>query len=75
MKKVFERIKGTIEVAGVDLGKFIEGNSSAGSRVRAHMQDIKKAAQDLRVMVQDIKNKVKEKKTKIVKKPVVKKKK
>ena len=40
-----------------DVTKVIEGNNSAGTRVRKAMQAVKKMAQDIRVEVQDQKNK------------------
>jgi deoxyadenosine/deoxycytidine kinase len=44
-----------------DFLKFYEkGNKSAGTRVRKHMNDLKRKAQDIRKEVQDIKAKAKE---------------
>ena len=39
-----------------DVTKFVEGNKSAGTRVRKAMQTIKTLAQEIRVEVQDQKN-------------------
>ena len=39
----------------IDVEKFCEGNSSAGTRVRKSMQNIKGLAQAVRVAVQDLK--------------------
>ena len=39
-----------------DVTKFVEGNKSAGTRVRKAMQLIKALAQEIRVEVQDQKN-------------------
>ncbi len=39
-----------------EMDKFINGNKSAGTRVRKHMQTIKSAAQNVRTEVQAIKN-------------------
>ena len=39
-----------------DVTKFVDGNSSAGTRVRKAMQTIKGLAQEIRVEVQDQKN-------------------
>ena len=39
-----------------DVTKFVEGNSSAGTRVRKAMQAVKSLAQDVRLEVQDQKN-------------------
>ena len=41
-----------------DAEKFVEGNNSAGTRVRKYMQQIKNMAQDVRVEVQRQKNTV-----------------
>ena len=41
-----------------DVEKFVEGNNSAGTRVRKYMQQIKNLAQDVRVEVQNQKNSV-----------------
>jgi hypothetical protein len=38
--------------------KFVEGNNSAGTRVRKYMQSIKKLAQEVRVEIQDQKHAV-----------------
>ena len=38
--------------------KFVEGNNSAGTRVRKYMQNIKSLAQDVRREVQNQKNSV-----------------
>ena len=40
-----------------DVTKFVEGNKSAGTRVRKAMQAVKSLAQDIRVEVQEQKNK------------------
>jgi hypothetical protein len=53
----FEQIKALLEGVQGDVEKFYsKGNSSAGTRVRQAMQELKKLAQDLRVDVQDKKN-------------------
>ena len=44
--------------AAVDSEKFVEGNNSAGTRVRKCMQNIKNLAQDVRKEVQNQKNSV-----------------
>tara|TARA_Y100001938_G_C8044580_1_gene408115 strand:+ start:272 stop:466 length:195 start_codon:yes stop_codon:yes gene_type:complete len=41
-----------------DAEKFVEGNNSAGTRVRKFMQNIKSLAQQARVEVQNQKNSV-----------------
>ena len=40
-----------------DVTKFVDGNNSAGTRVRKAMQAVKQLAQEVRVEVQDQKNK------------------
>ena len=53
----FEQIKALLEGVQGDVEKFYsKGNSSAGTRVRQAMQELKKLAQDLRLDVQDKKN-------------------
>ena len=42
----------------VDAEKFVEGNNSAGTRVRKTMQTVKNLAQQVRVEVQNQKNAV-----------------
>lgn len=42
----------------VEAEKFVEGNNSAGTRLRKAMQQIKNMAQDVRVEVQRQKNSV-----------------
>ena len=44
--------------AASDSEKFVEGNNSAGTRVRKSMQTIKNLAQEIRVEVQNQKNSV-----------------
>ena len=46
------------ETCEVDAEKFVEGNNSAGVRLRKAMQQIKNMAQDVRVEVQRQKNSV-----------------
>ena len=53
----FDELQNVINDCQSDVTKFIEGNNSAGTRVRKSMQAIKKMAQDIRVEVQDQKNK------------------
>ena len=53
----FDELQNVINDCQYDVTKFIEGNNSAGTRVRKAMQMIKKMAQDIRVEVQDQKNK------------------
>ncbi len=53
----FDELQNVINDCQSDVNKFIEGNNSAGTRVRKSMQAVKKMAQDIRVEVQDQKNK------------------
>jgi len=57
LNNVFDDLQNTINDCQSDVTKFIEGNNSAGTRVRKAMQVIKQLAQDVRVEVQDQKNK------------------
>jgi len=52
----FDELQNMINDCQSDVTKFVEGNNSAGTRVRKVMQDIKKSAQVIRVEVQDQKN-------------------
>ena len=53
----FDELQDTINDCQSDITKFIEGNNSAGTRVRKAMQVVKQLAQDIRLEVQDQKNK------------------
>jgi len=53
----FDQLQNVINDCQSDVTKFVEGNNSAGTRVRKMMQVVKKLAQDIRVEVQDQKNK------------------
>ena len=52
----FDELQDAINDCQSDVTKFVEGNNSAGTRVRKAMQTIKSLAQDIRVEVQDQKN-------------------
>jgi|TARA_B110000459_G_scaffold58665_1_gene65880 hypothetical protein len=52
----FDQLQNMINDCQGDVTKFVEGNNSAGTRVRKAMQDIKQAAQVIRVEVQHQKN-------------------
>ena len=54
---LFDVLQDTINDCQADVTKFVEGNNSAGTRVRKAMQIIKSLAQEVRVEVQDQKNK------------------
>ena len=53
---LYDNLQNIINDNQNDVTKFIEGNNSAGTRVRKAMQTIKALAQEIRVEVQDQKN-------------------
>ena len=53
----FDELQDAVNDCQSDITKFIEGNNSAGTRVRKAMQLVKRLAQDVRIEVQDQKNK------------------
>ena len=57
LNNTFHELQDTINDCQSDLTKFVEGNNSAGTRIRKAMQTIKSLAQDIRLEVQDQKNK------------------
>ena len=56
--KLFQKMEVELEKCIPDAEKFVEGNSSAGTRVRKYMQTVKNLAQEIRVEVQKQKNSV-----------------
>ena len=52
----FDELQDAINDCQTDVTKFVEGNNSAGTRVRKAMQTVKLLAQGIRVEVQDQKN-------------------
>jgi hypothetical protein len=55
--ETYNKIIALVEAAKEDVEKFYaKGNSSAGPRIRKHMQDLKNLAQELRLDVQNVKN-------------------
>jgi len=52
----FDELQNAINDCQSDVTKFVEGNNSAGTRVRKAMQTVKSLAQDVRIEVQDQKN-------------------
>ena len=56
LNNLFDELQDMINDCQTDVTKFIEGNNSAGTRVRKAMQLIKGLAQEIRVEVQDQKN-------------------
>ena len=56
LSALFDDLQDTVNDCQTDLTKFVDGNSSAGTRVRKAMQTIKSLAQEVRIEVQDQKN-------------------
>ena len=57
LNSTFDELQDAINDCQSDVTKFVEGNNSAGTRVRKAMQEVKRLAQDVRVEVQEQKNK------------------
>ena len=53
---IYDQLQDLVNDTQSDMTKFIEGNNSAGTRVRKAMQAVKALAQEVRVEVQDQKN-------------------
>jgi light-regulated signal transduction histidine kinase (bacteriophytochrome) len=54
----FNQLKALLESADADAQKFYDkGNSSAGTRLRSALQEVKKLSQELRLEIQEMKNK------------------
>jgi len=56
LKVLFDDLQDEINDCQSDVTKFVEGNNSAGTRVRKAMQNAKALAQQVRIEVQDQKN-------------------
>jgi len=56
LNSTFDQLQDAINDCQTDVTKFVEGNNSAGTRVRKAMQAVKQLAQDVRIEVQDQKN-------------------
>ena len=56
LNSLFDNLQDAINDCQSDVTKFVDGNNSAGTRVRKAMQTIKSLAQEVRVEVQDQKN-------------------
>ena len=56
LNSLFDELQDAINDCQTDVTKFVEGNNSAGTRVRKAMQTVKSLAQDVRVEVQEQKN-------------------
>ena len=56
LNQTFDELQDAINDCQTDVIKFIDGNNSAGTRVRKAMQVVKQLAQDVRIEVQEQKN-------------------
>ena len=56
LDSLYDKLQNVINDTQSDVTKFVEGNNSAGTRVRKAMQVVKQLAQDVRVEVQEQKN-------------------
>ena len=56
LDSLFDNLQDVINDCQTDVSKFIDGNNSAGTRVRKAMQKVKALAQEVRLEVQDQKN-------------------
>jgi len=56
LDSLFDDLQNAVNDCQTDVTKFIEGNNSAGTRVRKAMQVVKAMAQEVRIEVQDQKN-------------------
>ena len=56
--KLLKKIGQEFDSIETNAEKFVEGNNSAGTRVRKYMQQVKNIAQKIRVEVQEQKNSV-----------------
>ena len=56
LNSTFDELQDAINDCQSDVTKFVEGNNSAGTRVRKAMQNVKALAQEVRIEVQNQKN-------------------
>jgi hypothetical protein len=56
LNNIYDELQNLINDCQGDVTKFVDGNSSAGTRVRKVMQSIKDLAQQMRIEVQSQKN-------------------
>ena len=56
LDSLFDSLQDAVNDCQTDVTKFVEGNNSAGTRVRKAMQTVKSLAQEVRIEVQDQKN-------------------
>jgi hypothetical protein len=57
LNTLFDELQDAVNDCQTDVTKFVDGNNSAGTRVRKAMQAVKSLAQEVRIEVQDQKNK------------------
>ena len=56
LNSLFDELQDAVNDCQTDVTKFVDGNNSAGTRVRKAMQAVKSLAQDVRVEVLDQKS-------------------
>ena len=56
LNTLFDELQDSVNDCQTDVTKFVEGNNSAGTRVRKAMQNVKALAQEVRIEVQNQKN-------------------
>ena len=56
LDSLFDDLQDVINDCQTDVTKFVDGNNSAGTRVRKAMQTVKSLAQECRIEVQKQKN-------------------
>ena len=56
LNNTFDELQDVINDCQTDVIKFIDGNNSAGTRIRKAMQAVKSLAQNVRIEVQEQKN-------------------
>ena len=56
LDSLFDSLQDVINDCQTDVSKFVDGNNSAGTRVRKAMQTVKSLAQEVRIEVQEQKN-------------------
>ena len=57
LDSLYDGLQNIINDSQSDVTKFVDGNNSAGTRVRKAMQTVKSLAQDIRIEIQEQKNK------------------
>ena len=56
LDSLFDELQNAVNDCQTDVTKFVDGNNSAGTRVRKAMQTVKSLAQECRIEVQKQKN-------------------